>query len=296
MSFSSETKIALAREIPERACCRLAMLAGMLLFSAEKDGGILFQTEIGEVADALEILFSRIAGLSHKIQKSGGIYRAQIPVQTIEEHLPAVPSDKSLKDLFSCSSCGAAFFRGAFLCSGFVNPPEKPARLELSTPDADLACDAAAALTSHFRLPKLSVRRGKQILYYRDAESVEYFLSYIGANKAAFDMINAQMFKEKRSEINRKANFEIANLTKTVSAAAAHTEAIRALMKSGDFEKLSPELRHTAKLRLENDTATLAELAALEDPPVSKSQISKRLQKIYAYYEERCKQNQKGDS
>ena len=61
-------------------------------------------------------------------------------------------------------------------------------------------------------------------------------------------------------------------------------------------EKLPPELRHTAKLRLENDTATLTELAALEDPPVSKSQISKRLQKIHAYYEESCKQNRKGGS
>ena len=182
------------------------------------------------------------------------------------------------------------------MASGFVNPPDKPARLELSTPDADLACDAAAVLTKHFRLPKLSVRRGKQILYYRDTDSIEYFLSYIGANKSAFAVINAQMLKEKRNEINRKANFEFANISKTVSAAALHIEAIRALMASGDFEKLSPELRHTAKLRLENDTMTLSELAALETPPISKSQISKRLQRIYEFYQAQNKGNPKGET
>lgn len=295
MSFSSEAKTALAREIPERPCCRLAMLAGMVRFAPVKDGDVLFRTEARDVADAWERLLSRVAGISVFTHTVSGIYKTRLSIGAIREHAPQIFSEKGIKDLFVCESCGAAFFRGVFLCSGFVNPPEKPARLELAALDADLACDAAAALTSHFRLPKLSVRRGKQILYYRDAESVEYFLSYIGANKAAFDIINAQMFKEKRSEINRKANFEIANLTKTVSAAATYTEAIRALIKSGDFEKLSPELRHTAKLRLENDTATLAELAALEEPPVSKSQISKRLQKIYAYYEEQQGKNREGE-
>ena len=67
-------------------------------------------------------------------------------------------------------------------------------------------------------------------------------------------------------------------------------------MASGDFEKLSPELRHTAKLRLENDTMTLSELAALETPPISKSQISKRLQRIYEFYQAQNKGNPKGET
>lgn len=296
MSFSSDTKIALTREVPEKHCCLRAMLAGMLFFSASQDDGILFQTEAKEVSDVFETLLFQSVGLSVNTRKSGPLYKTALTHSELKKHKAELPFGKPIKSLLSCENCGAAFFRGAFLASGFVNPPEKPARLELATYDADLACDTAAALTSHFRLPKLSVRRGKQILYYRDAESVEYFLSYIGANKSAFEMINAQMFKEKRNEINRKANFEFANITKTVSAAAVHTEAIRALIKSGDIEKLSPELRRTARLRLENDTMTLAELANLEDPPISKSQVSKRLQKIYDFYRSQNKQNSKGES
>lgn len=291
MSFSSETKITLTEELPEKECCRRAMLAGLLLFSPSGDTPdgeeiTIFKTEIPEIASCFSRLLAEVSERHLSPNKLRTSYRFTLP-RAEAAHLP-MPEGGGIRTLLSCEKCGAAFFRGAFLASGFVNPPEAAGRIELSTPDADLACDAAATLTSHFRLPKLSVRRGSQILYYRDAESIEYFLSYIGANKAAFAVINAQMLREKRNEINRKANFEIANLTKTVSAASLYLDAIRALMESGDFEKLSPELRGTARLRLENDTMTLAELGALETPPISKSQVSKRLQKIYEFYKSRA--------
>ena len=150
------------------------------------------------------------------------------------------------------------------------------------------ACKSKEAiLTKHFRLPKLSVRRGDQIIYYRDMESIEYFLSYIGAKKAAFDIFNAQMYREKSNEVNRKQNCDLANLTTTVNSSAQHREAISALMESGEIEKLPSELRRTAELRMQHDTISLAELAAMEEPPISKSQVSKRLKKIYDFYIER---------
>jgi DNA-binding protein WhiA len=92
------------------------------------------------------------------------------------------------------------------------------------------------------------------------------------------------MLKEKTNEVNRKKNCDIANITKSITASGIYVDAILALMESGDFDKLSPELKQTAKLRLENDTLTLSELAALENPPISKSQVSKRLQKIHSLY------------
>ena len=96
----------------------------------------------------------------------------------------------------------------------------------------------------------------------------------------------AKMLREKNNEVNRKQNFDMANLTKTVNAAGIYVDAIRALMESGDFEKLPSELRTTAQNRVDNDTLTLQELADMEEPPISKSQVSKRLQKIYHFYEE----------
>jgi DNA-binding protein WhiA len=287
MSFSSETKTKLAEKAPGKDCCKHAMLAGMFRFSTFADENTcVFQTETIEVSEAYARLFLEIAGVTVQTKKVGTIYKNTLSGEDFKIVADIVNSyGENLKDVFTCPKCDDHFFRGAFLVAGFVNPPEKP-RVELSTASADLACDTATALTLHFRLPKLSVRRGNQIIYFRDAESVHYFLSYIGAKKESFEVINAKMLREKNNEVNRKQNFDMANLTKTVNAAGIYVDAIQALMASGDFEKLPAELRTTAKNRVENDTLTLQELANMENPPISKSQVSKRLQKIYHFYEE----------
>ena len=287
MSFSSETKTKLAEKAPGKDCCKHAMLAGMFRFSTFTDENTcVFQTETIEVSEAYARLFLEIAGVTVQTKKVGTIYKNTLSGEDFKIVADIVNSyGENLKDVFTCPKCDDHFFRGAFLVAGFVNPPEKP-RVELSTASADLACDTATALTLHFRLPKLSVRRGNQIIYFCDAESVHYFLSYIGAKKESFEVINAKMLREKNNEVNRKQNFDMANLTKTVNAAGIYVDAIQALMASGDFEKLPAELRTTAKNRIENDTLTLQELANMENPPISKSQVSKRLQKIYHFYED----------
>ncbi len=292
MSFTSDTKIALAAEIPEKECCLRAMLAGMLLFSTRTmEKTLLFKTESEEVTNAFTSLIYQTSHITLTSKKVGKVYVTEVPEYAHSTLTFQFGFEKKLiHDFLKCQKCDEAFFRGAFLATGFVSPPDKPGRIELSTTDADLACNAAAMLTKHFRLPKLSVRRGDQIIYYRDMESIEYFLSYIGAKKAAFEIFNAQMYREKSNEVNRKQNFELANLTKTVNTSAQHREAISALMESGEIEKLPPELRRTAELRMEYDTMSLSELAAMEDPPISKSQVSKRLRKIYDFYIERTSQ------
>ena len=288
MSFSGDTKSTLAQEAIVKNCCLTACLAGMLHFSPITNENILtFKTDSKEVSDMFIGALATIADVQVEAKRVGASYKTELSVENFERirHLTVkADGEETITRFFSCRKCDNMFFRGAFLASGFVNPPDKPGRIELSTVDADVACDSATALTKHFRLPKLSVRRGNQIIYYRDTESIEYFLSYIGANKAAFAIINAQMLKEKTNDVNRKKNCDIANITKSITASSIYVDAIQSLMESGDFDKLSPELKQTAKLRMENDTLTLAELAELENPPISKSQVSKRLQKILALH------------
>ncbi len=287
MSFSSETKVKLAEKAPSRDCCRHAMLAGMFRFSTfTGEDSCTIKTETVEVAEAYARLFSEIAGVNVTIQKTGKTHKATLAEEDFRVVADIVSGYGSgVRDVFKCPKCDDHFFRGAFLVAGFVNPPEKP-RVELVTANADLACDTASSLTAHFRLPRLTVRRTSQVIYFSDAESVQYFLSYIGAKKEAFDVINAKMLREKTNEVNRKQNFDLANLSKTVNTAGVYIDAISALMESGDFEKLPPELKKTAKNRMENDECALSQLGEMEEPPISKSQVSKRLQKILKFYED----------
>ena len=86
------------------------------------------------------------------------------------------------------------------------------------------------------------------------------------------------------NNLNRKNNFDIANIGKTAEASLIQTEAINALMESGKFEKLPLSLRQTAKLRLKYPDASLEELGKSSEPPISKSQVSKRLRQIVDIY------------
>ena len=63
-------------------------------------------------------------------------------------------------------------------------------------------------------------------------------------------------------------------------AAAARNELITRVMQSGIASKLSPELREAAKAHMENPGASLAELGAMMDPPIGKSGMRHRLDKI----------------
>ena len=52
------------------------------------------------------------------------------------------------------------------------------------------------------------------------------------------------------------------------------------------MEGLSADLRQTARLRKENPMASLSELAAKFDPPISKPGVSSRLKKLVRLSEE----------
>ena len=67
---------------------------------------------------------------------------------------------------------------------------------------------------------------------------------------------------------------------KAVEAAQTQIEAIRRLAEQMDLTDLPPKLAEAAKLRLDNPALTLTELAALCDPPITKSALNHRLKKL----------------
>ena len=68
-------------------------------------------------------------------------------------------------------------------------------------------------------------------------------------------------------------------------AGARQTAAIRYLAEQELLLSLSDDLRYTAHLRLDNPETTLTELAAMHSPPITKSGLNHRLEKIMAFYE-----------
>ena len=128
--------------------------------------------------------------------------------------------------------------------------------------------------------PKETTRKANYITYFKQSEAIEDFLTAIGAPIAAMELMNAKAEKLLRNGVNRRVNCEAANVDKTVDAALEQRQAIQTLREAGTLDTLSPKLREAAALREAHPELSLAQLAALCDPPVTKSSLSHRLRKL----------------
>ena len=117
-------------------------------------------------------------------------------------------------------------------------------------------------------------------IYFKAADVIEDIITYFGSNNSVFELINAKIEREIRNDENRATNCVARNIMKSVQASSKQFEAIEKIIYHGLFESLPDELRTTASLRYSNLDVSMAELAALHDPPISKSGLNHRLNKI----------------
>lgn len=294
MSFSSEIKTELCKLENKRDCCKLAECYGLWLFSkcfSRQES--TFVTEHAGTARRMLELAAETAGVTGELRY--GISRRKNPAYQVT--LPEASAREKLLSVFGHTGrettlrinlavleddcCPAAFLRGAFLACGTANDPNKEYRLEFNLPHQTLANGLYTLLsgtTAFESKPALSPRKGGYVVYLKDGEQIENFLTYIGATAAAMELMQVRMYKEVKNNINRKANFETANMDKTYSASARQIAAIAALSDAGSLEQLPEPLRELARLRLEHPDMTLKELSARLG--VSRSGVNHRLNRL----------------
>ena len=180
----------------------------------------------------------------------------------------------------ACPKDSGCYLRGVFLKCGNVSAPGRNFMLSLTLQDEESA-DILFSLLDELGLPaKRSIRKEKPVLYYKASESIEDFLSFIGATKAALEIISAKVMSDVRNTTNRLCNAETVNLDRTARAAAEQCEAIKTIQSHGAMHNLPAELRECAELRLSNPDMSLAQLRELLREPVSKSGLNHRFKKL----------------
>ncbi|MCQ2436653.1 MAG: DNA-binding protein WhiA [Clostridia bacterium] len=292
MAYSLNVKSSAASIMPKDVRESRAELYGMLLFAREHDSDhIAFRTESAEASDIFSgLMMSEDICITPSIydKKNGeAIYRYRVSGDDLI-HVRNLFSSEIHIDKSVISGAEAAFLRGVFLSCGYINSPEQRYRLDFTMRSADLAAELAVLLMIQVgTMPKMSVRKADQVVYYRDSTRIVDFLTYIGLQKSAFEFMNSQIERDIRNNTNRKTNFEVANIGKTASASVTQTEAIETLISDGRIDKLSPALKVTAKLRMENPDSSLEALGQLHTPALSKSQVSKRLKAIVDFNNEK---------
>ena len=118
------------------------------------------------------------------------------------------------------------------------------------------------------------------MIYFKDSEEIEDFLTKCGAPSSAIAVMEAKVEKELRNRVNRQVNCETANLSKTVDAAQRQIAAIERLIGRSSFDSLPDKLKEAARLRMDYPEAALGELAAAAPFRVSRSGLNHRLAKL----------------
>lgn len=287
MSFSQQVKKELIETEYEKNCCERAMLYGMCIFSKSfTPYEIVFQSENEKIAALYRKLMKKHCNISSVMRKSpkGKSYSILIDDKTECKKIMGIfghNDSGSLKINFSnfdCENCMRSFLAGAFLSCGTVSSPEKDYHLEFSVAFMNLSKSLVTLLEEFELSPKTTVRKGYNIVYFKDSKAIEDCLYIMGAASSMFEMMNVEIIKDFRNKANRTANCETANIERTVKASYSHIEAISKIERVKGLDFLKSDLKEMAILRRDNPDASLAELSKLSG--LSRSGVNHRLKKI----------------
>ena len=293
LSFSAAAKAEICRLQPAKHCCALAQCFGILLFcNSFSADSIRIITESREFAYTLPRLFKKAFNLdfdSFPSMASPGklIFQITDPekIQTIMEQYGFHPNETLAlhvnMPIVEEECCKASFLRGAYLAGGSVTDPEKGYHLELATTHQSVAAESFLLLSEALGFdPKRAKRGGGQVLYFKQSDQISDCLTFLGAPVAAMGIMEAKLEKELNNKINRRCNCDDANISKVVEAAQEQLGAIRTLRLRGVVQQLPGKLQQAILAREENPEASLSELAAMMEPPISKPAMNHRLKKL----------------
>ena len=293
LSFSSAARAEICRVLPGKPCCALAQCFGILLYcNSFQDDGIKIITESREFAHVLPKLFKKAFDLdfdSYPSLAAPGKLVFQIrderKLSTVMEAFGFSRGDTLALHVnypvVEEECCKVSFLRGAFLAGGSVTDPGKGYHMELATTHQAVARETELLVREVMNFsPKTARRGGAQVLYLKQSEQISDFLTRLGAPVAAMGIMEARLEKELNNKVNRRCNCDDANTSKVVEAAQEQLGVIRRLRELGMLDSLPDKLRQAALAREENPSASLSELAAMMEPPITKPAMNNRMKKL----------------
>ena len=271
--------------IPARPCCQLAELTG-IFYSTR---GRLIQTGSGNAAYFSLLRNSvarKVVRLSRSLAQVEAKYHAERHAKRTAFFIE-VPLPAAIEPGFAIHAARALpakpcdrknFFRGFFLGCGSVNAPSTRYHLELVAPTLGWATVLLCLLNEAEVRAGVVERAGQQVVYVKDAEGIARCLQLMGGNRALMEFENVRVVRDVRAQVNRRLNFETANIDKTIGSALRQVEAIEKISGEPGLDNLPPSLREMARWRRENPELNLAELA--DRMNLSKSAVNHRLRRL----------------
>lgn len=303
MSFASNARAEMARELCREKCCSRAELAAALLAS----GGISYRFGSGY---ALSITTAEAAVVRHYFQMLKRYFDVTAQIRTLRSnslsgmtrYQLAIPEEASLFLLretglydrdalfgvrqtppdaitdFDC--CKKAFVKSAFMVCGGMANPEIEYHIEIAAPSEEFADYVIKNLNSYEISAKKACRKSKFVVYLKKSDDVSDMLTLMGAAQSVLMLHNVRIKKDVSNRVNRQLNCDSSNINRVMETALKQIEDIRYIDDELGLEKLPAALREVAEARLNNAATSLAGLGEMLVPPVGKSGVNARLRKI----------------
>ncbi len=303
MSFTADVKKELTLQKAGKKCCQLAQIAGFLRFAGSitlMGGiGVRVSTDNPAVARHFASLIKSYFGTRTSLNVSdsalgrGHSYELFISGDMNAEAILRECGILSVKEgsnyitdglnweIMRRRCCKKAMLSGIFMAAGSVSSPgAKGHHLEINCAGRPMAEDVKKLLNAFDISAGISERKSRFIVYIKDAEQIGDLLGSMGATNEMLRYVNSVITRQMRNRANRINNCENANLEKTVSAAQKQLADIRIIEIKRGLESLSPKLRETAVMRINNPELSLSELCELFSPPIKKSGLNHRFEKL----------------
>jgi DNA-binding protein WhiA len=307
MAMTAQVKDELARLTVTKPCCRKAEVSALLRFASGLhlvSGHIVLEAELdtGAAARRLRKDISEVYGHSSDVAvlAAGGLRKGTRYVVRIVKDGDALARQTGLVDgrgrpvrglpppVVSGAICDAeSAWRGAFLAHGSLTEPGRSSALEITCPGPEAALALVGAARRLGISSKAREVRGVDRVVIRDGDAISAMLTRLGAHDSVLAWEDRRMRREVRATANRLANFDDANLRRSARAAvAAGARVERALEILGD--EVPEHLAVAGRLRLDHKQASLEELGALADPPLTKDAIAGRIRRLLAMADKRA--------
>lgn len=302
MNFTASVKQELASLPPGKACCMtaelraLSMCLASLTLMGQGKLQMKYQSHSPSVAKRVLILLkkryavSAVPGFS-TVSRFGGrrVYELRLSGEDSQRMLAVagtVSAGGGVRLSFTPGRvirricCRRAWIRGAFLGCGSITQPQRGYRAEFALERPQAAEYLMKLLELNGVKAARVERRGSQVVYVRDGDSVVTLLSLMGATRATLDTENLRAAATLKRDLNRVANCDQANIQKQLSAAQRQVAVVTAISLQQGLGSLPKELEALARLRLAHPDAGMKELAEMLRPPITKSGVQHRLRRL----------------
>ncbi len=279
----------------------LACIAGAIHFKKER---AVFYTNNRELAKVIKQVSYQLHGeapahkdserstltwegeLLLKMKQERDVFLLTNPIELAQQLQSAVSQNKQEICQLPYTNCTdpIAIVRGLlcglYLACGSVAEPEERYHLEFSLTTRRALLWFGLFLECIDLVPGSVERNHSEVLYLKEVAHISSFLQLICAHHLMLKVEELRVQRDMNNHINRVVNCDNANLQRQANSAATQLADIRLIKQQSDWQKLESSLVQLMNLREEQPELSLRELGALVDPPLGKSAVNHRFNKL----------------